>query len=179
MLKDLFYSSRTLPGPDLCRTNLLSEKALYLAVLGTQSTLSWCPSCDRHHQSDVWQIWISNLCIWSCSWLLQHWNHWKIYPQAHIKISLTVKALVHYTKNFEKCSYFPYTLTTFCHNCNNFSTVLCMGHYFGNNFYQKIFAVSCVVLVCRGLYATFYAVNSKKVSRSKKSFSGFWIMLFC
>ena len=64
----------------------------------------------------------------------------------------TFKALAHYTRNCNKCSYLQYTLQFFFHNGNDFFNSFFMRNNFLTDFFVKIFAVSCVV--CKGLYVT-------------------------
>ena len=42
-----------------------------------------------------------------------------------IIFKIHVKALAHYTRNCKKCSYLPYTLQLFFHNCNDLCSFVC------------------------------------------------------
>ena len=59
--------------------------------------------------------------------------------------SLRVKALHTTHKTATRCSIF-HTYYTFFYNCNNFLN----GFIYGQNFFQKIFSVSCVVCTVQG-----------------------------
>ena len=72
-------------------------------------------------------------------------KRFSLYPS-----NIWIKAFAHYNSKCKKCSYLPYTLQLLFTTATTFSTVfLYMGNNFQNNFFRKIFAVSCVV--CKGL----------------------------
>ena len=60
-----------------------------------------------------------------------------------------VKALVHFPQNCKECSYRPYTLQLFSQLQRYFQQFFIWATIFLTDFFQKIFAVLCVV--CKGL----------------------------